>query len=122
MRTRLRPVVQAKDPGNDVGDVRGDLHGAGALPERPSAGVLHPFQQQVETQAFLEENPDLARAAKAAGITFVGPPAEVLELAGNKVAALKAARDAGVPSVLVHTITAIAILGVVAASRPVVRR
>ncbi|MBA4101935.1 MAG: pyruvate carboxylase, partial [Arthrobacter sp.] len=46
---------------------------------------------------FLSENPDLARAAKAAGITFVGPPAEVLELAGNKVAALKAARDAGVP-------------------------
>lgn len=31
-------------------------------------------------------------------------------------------RDAGVPSVLVHAITAIAILGVVAAARPVVRR
>jgi pyruvate carboxylase len=46
---------------------------------------------------FLSENPDLARAAKDAGITFIGPPAEVLELAGNKVAALKAARDAGVP-------------------------
>ncbi|GGH97462.1 pyruvate carboxylase [Arthrobacter liuii] len=46
---------------------------------------------------FLSENPELARAAKEAGITFVGPPAEVLELAGNKVAALKAARAAGVP-------------------------
>lgn len=46
---------------------------------------------------FLSENPDLARAAAAAGITFIGPPAEVLELAGNKVAALKAARKAGVP-------------------------
>ncbi|NUS36035.1 MAG: pyruvate carboxylase [Pseudarthrobacter sp.] len=46
---------------------------------------------------FLSENPELARAAKDAGITFVGPPAEVLELAGNKVAALKAAREAGVP-------------------------
>jgi pyruvate carboxylase len=46
---------------------------------------------------FLSENPDLARAAKDAGITFIGPPAEVLELAGNKVAALKAARNAGVP-------------------------
>ncbi|MCC2660402.1 MAG: pyruvate carboxylase, partial [Arthrobacter sp.] len=46
---------------------------------------------------FLSENPDLARAAKNAGITFVGPPAEVLELAGNKVAALEAARKAGVP-------------------------
>src|SRR5919205_777275 len=46
---------------------------------------------------FLSENPDLARAAKAAGITFVGPPAEVLELAGNKVSALEAAKRAGVP-------------------------
>ncbi|MEK0153770.1 pyruvate carboxylase [Arthrobacter oryzae] len=46
---------------------------------------------------FLSENPRLARAAKEAGITFVGPPAEVLELAGNKVAALEAARAAGVP-------------------------
>ncbi|WP_285723997.1 pyruvate carboxylase [Psychromicrobium xiongbiense] len=47
---------------------------------------------------FLSENPDLARAAEAAGITFVGPPARVLEMAGNKVAALKAAKAAGVPT------------------------
>ncbi|SDI74279.1 Carbamoyl-phosphate synthase L chain, ATP binding domain, partial [Arthrobacter subterraneus] len=46
---------------------------------------------------FLSENPNLARAAADAGITFVGPPAEVLELAGNKVRALEAARQAGIP-------------------------
>ncbi len=46
---------------------------------------------------FLSENPDLARAAAEAGITFVGPPADVLELAGNKVRALEAARQAGIP-------------------------
>ena len=46
---------------------------------------------------FLSENPDLARAATDAGITFVGPPAKVLELAGNKVSALEAAKKAGVP-------------------------
>jgi pyruvate carboxylase len=46
---------------------------------------------------FLSENPDLARAATDAGITFVGPPAKVLELAGNKVSALEAAKRAGVP-------------------------
>lgn len=46
---------------------------------------------------FLSENPDLARAAAAAGITFVGPPAEVLQLAGHKVHALEAARKAGIP-------------------------
>jgi pyruvate carboxylase len=46
---------------------------------------------------FLSENPDLARACVEAGITFIGPPAEVLEMAGNKVIALQAARDAGIP-------------------------
>ncbi|MFC6257482.1 pyruvate carboxylase, partial [Kocuria oceani] len=47
---------------------------------------------------FLSENPELARAAAREGITFVGPAAEILELAGNKVAALKAAKRAGIPT------------------------
>jgi pyruvate carboxylase len=46
---------------------------------------------------FLSENPELARACLEAGITFIGPPPEVLELAGNKVRALAAAKAAGVP-------------------------
>ncbi|MFF3063704.1 pyruvate carboxylase [Oerskovia sp. NPDC057915] len=46
---------------------------------------------------FLSENPELARACQQAGIAFVGPPPEVLELAGNKVRALKAAKEAGIP-------------------------
>ncbi len=46
---------------------------------------------------FLSENPELARACAEAGITFIGPPPEVLELAGNKVQALRAAREAGSP-------------------------
>ncbi|MEV8146115.1 pyruvate carboxylase [Specibacter sp. NPDC078709] len=46
---------------------------------------------------FLSENPELASAARDAGITFVGPPAEVLELTGNKVHAIDAARKAGIP-------------------------
>jgi len=46
---------------------------------------------------FLSENPEFARAAIAAGLTFIGPPPEVLELAGNKVRALQAAREAGLP-------------------------
>lgn len=46
---------------------------------------------------FLSENPELARAAAREGIKFIGPKAEVLELAGNKVAALKAAKAAGIP-------------------------
>jgi pyruvate carboxylase len=47
---------------------------------------------------FLSENPELARACAAAGIGFVGPAPEVLELAGNKVRAIGAAREAGIPA------------------------
>jgi pyruvate carboxylase len=46
---------------------------------------------------FLSENPDLAAACAVAGITFVGPSAEVLELTGNKSRAIAAAREAGLP-------------------------
>lgn len=46
---------------------------------------------------FLSENPELARACEEAGITFVGPSADILELTGNKARAVAAARAAGVP-------------------------
>src|SRR5437016_992600 len=40
--------------------------------------LLHPGY------GFLSENAELARAATAAGVTFVGPPAETLALFGDK--------------------------------------
>src|ERR671932_2959507 len=43
---------------------------------------------------FLSENPELAEACARAGITFVGPSAEVLRLTGNKARAIAAAREA----------------------------
>ncbi|RGE22585.1 pyruvate carboxylase [Leucobacter sp. wl10] len=46
---------------------------------------------------FLSENPELAAAAEAAGIRFVGPGRAALEMAGNKVAAKEHAIAAGVP-------------------------
>ncbi|HEY5858383.1 MAG TPA: pyruvate carboxylase [Aldersonia sp.] len=46
---------------------------------------------------FLSENPDLAAACESAGITFVGPTADVLELTGNKARAIAAAKAAGLP-------------------------
>lgn len=46
---------------------------------------------------FLSENPELAEAARANGIAFIGPSSEVLEMAGNKVTAKEAAIRAGVP-------------------------
>ena len=46
---------------------------------------------------FLSENPELAAAGAAAGITFIGPDAGILELTGNKARAIAAAREAGLP-------------------------
>ncbi|MFW0784308.1 pyruvate carboxylase [Gordonia sp. CPCC 206044] len=46
---------------------------------------------------FLSENQGLAAACAQAGITFVGPSAEVLELTGNKATAVAAAKAAGLP-------------------------
>lgn len=46
---------------------------------------------------FLSENPELAKAASENGIAFIGPKSEILELAGNKVNAIAAAKKAGVP-------------------------
>ncbi len=47
---------------------------------------------------FLSENPELAEACANAGITFVGPTADVLTLTGNKARAIAAAKAAGVPT------------------------
>jgi len=46
---------------------------------------------------FLSENPQLAAACASAGITFVGPSVQVLELTGNKSRAVAEARAAGLP-------------------------
>ncbi|MCI4676567.1 pyruvate carboxylase [Candidatus Mycolicibacterium alkanivorans] len=46
---------------------------------------------------FLSENPELAAACAATGITFIGPNSDILELTGNKARAIAAAREAGLP-------------------------
>jgi acetyl-CoA carboxylase biotin carboxylase subunit len=46
---------------------------------------------------FLSESPKLARRAHENGLVFVGPPAEVIELSGDKLAAREKAALAGVP-------------------------
>jgi acetyl-CoA carboxylase biotin carboxylase subunit len=48
---------------------------------------------------FLAENPDLAAAAREQGLRFVGPPPEVMALAGDKLRARAAAAEAGLPVV-----------------------
>ncbi len=48
---------------------------------------------------FLSENAAFAEACEAAGIIFVGPPAEAIRLMGSKTAAKRAVEAAGVPTV-----------------------
>src|SRR5690606_14253843 len=48
---------------------------------------------------FLSENPAFARACAEAGITFVGPPPELLDALGDKTEAKKLAAKADVPTV-----------------------
>ena len=55
------------------------------------ADAIHPGY------GFLSENPRLARACEAAGIVFIGPGADVLEAAGDKLAARDHAVAAGLP-------------------------
>ena len=46
---------------------------------------------------FLSENPDFAEVCTAEGLTFVGPPADVIEALGDKAQARATAVEAGLP-------------------------
>jgi 3-methylcrotonyl-CoA carboxylase alpha subunit len=48
---------------------------------------------------FLSENPEFAEACVKAGITFIGPNADVMRAMGNKIVAKKTLEKAGVPVV-----------------------
>ncbi len=79
------------DESYQIGDIGHPVHAYLSVDEivatarRAGADAIYPGY------GFLSENPDLAAACAAAGISFVGPSAEVLELAGNKSRAIAAA-------------------------------
>ena len=68
-----------------------DVDAVVAAAVEAKADAIHPGY------GFLSENPRLARACEAAGVVFIGPSAEVLEAAGDKLAARGHAVAAGLP-------------------------
>ena len=68
-----------------------DADGIVAMAVEKGVDAIHPGY------GFLAENPALPKACKAAGIEFVGPSADLLELLGDKTAARRLAQKAGVP-------------------------
>ncbi|HKL52887.1 MAG TPA: acetyl-CoA carboxylase biotin carboxylase subunit [Wenzhouxiangellaceae bacterium] len=64
-----------------------------AAMELTDAEAVHPGY------GFLAENADFAERIEESGFTFIGPRAETIHLMGDKVSAINAMRQAGVPCV-----------------------
>ena len=61
--------------------------------EITNADAIHPGY------GFLSENADFAERVESSGFIFIGPRADTIRIMGDKVAAIKTMREAGVPCV-----------------------
>jgi acetyl-CoA/propionyl-CoA carboxylase biotin carboxyl carrier protein len=80
-------------PGATVAETYLDPAAIVGAARRSGADAVHPGY------GFLSESPALARAVGEAGLAWVGPPAEALELVSDKVSARALAARAGVATV-----------------------
>src|SRR5436190_22405660 len=78
---------------DELVEIASYLHSEEHIRAARSAGAdaIHPGY------GFLAENADFAEAVEAAGLVWVGPSPEALRAGGDKVAAKRTAREAGVP-------------------------
>ncbi|MCB0941006.1 MAG: pyruvate carboxylase [Mycobacterium sp.] len=91
------------DESYQIGDVGHPVRAYLSVDEIVAAAVACGADAIYPGYGFLSENPELPAACTAAGITFVGPDAGILELTGNKARAIAAARDAGLPVLVSST-------------------
>ena len=95
-------------------DDRGSLHARSADATIEIASYLDPAEHVRAAResgadsvhpgyGFLSESAELAEAVLAAGLTWVGPPPSALRAGGDKLAAKRTAREAGVPVLPIGT-------------------
>ncbi|HET6744772.1 MAG TPA: biotin carboxylase N-terminal domain-containing protein [Candidatus Limnocylindria bacterium] len=95
---RLAPHVIAADAAYRIGPAPAsqsylNIEAVLAAAKRAGADAIHPGY------GFLSENAQFSRAAQDAGLIWIGPPSATQEALGDKLAARRAAGEAGVPVV-----------------------
>ncbi len=105
---RTVAVVSSADRHAPHARLADEVYEIGAAPPRESyldIGRIIAAAKATGAQAvhpgygFLSENAEFAEACVAAGLVFIGPPAEAIRLMGNKAEAKRRMREAGVPCI-----------------------
>lgn len=78
-------------PGNSAADTYMNIPALLDIAVRAGADAIHPGY------GFLSENADFARTVAEAGLTWIGPSPESIELLGDKIAARRVAEEVGAP-------------------------